>query len=178
MHAREYAAAWSPDCMHALESAAAWSPGRMHALEYATAWSPDHMHAPVSSAAWSAWYPATSGDLRHHGPSIESMRKGTLYRFSFWAIVTGKMWCCSRCWCQFIGTRVGEASKPGPWAGLEDQDGRFDEALLGHLTGEDSCHHPFEDLLERYGGRSPALPSDIFAEDWDARASAFDESAS
>ena len=114
------------------------------------------------------------------------------------------LWYCSRCWCQCIGVRIGEASKPRPWAGLEDPDGRFDDALFGHLTGEDGCHHQLEDLLERYGDRSPALPSDaepsecaeklangeqldgvkdglkpldIFAEDWAAGVRESDEPA-
>ena len=35
-----------------------------------------------------------------------------------------------------VGVRIGEAAVPGPLAGFEDQDCRFDEAFCGHQAGE------------------------------------------
>ena len=48
---------------------------------------------------------------------------------------------------------------PGPLAGLEDRDCRFDEAFFGDLTGQDSWLQ-LEDLREQYGDRGPGRSSD------------------
>ena len=58
-----------------------------------------------------------------------------------------------------VGVRIGEAAVPGPWAGLDHQDCRFDEALVGHQTGEDSWQQ-LEDLREHYGDGGAARSSE------------------